>query len=256
MAPSVIPAGLVEALAAARHVMVLTGAGVSAESGVPTFREAQTGLWSRFRPEELATVEAFEADPDTVWSWYEWRRDLVARAEPNPGHRALARLERRLPQLTLVTQNVDGLHRRAGSRDPVEFHGNLFDNRCLACGRPASDVPRPCPVPPRCTACGGRVRPGVVWFGEAIPGAALERSFAAAAECDLFLSVGTSSQVYPAAGLAAVAGRNGATVVEVNPQPTALAPEADFALAAAAGVVLPALCEALERAGAGAGDAR
>jgi len=226
--------------------MVLTGAGVSAESGVPTFRDAQTGLWSRFRPEELATVEAFEADPAMVWSWYEWRRDLVQKASPNPGHLALARLESLVPCLTLVTQNVDGLHRRAGSRAPIEFHGNLFDNRCLACARPAPEVPRPCPGLPRCRACGGLIRPGVVWFGEAIPAAALDRSFAAAEDCDVFLSVGTSSLVYPAAGLAERALDRGTVVVEVNPQPTELARHAAFALAAAAGAALPALCQAIE----------
>lgn len=242
-----IPAELVERLASARHVMVLTGAGVSAESGVPTFRDAQTGLWSRFRPEELATVQAFEDDPATVWNWYEWRRDLVGKALPNPGHLALARLETQVPRLTLVTQNVDGLHRLAGSRDPIEFHGNLFDNRCLACGRPADDVPRPCPTPPRCQACGGWIRPGVVWFGEAIPADALERSFAAAQDCDLFLSVGTSAEVYPAAGLAGAAQRHGAMLVEINPSATGLARHADLALAAASGIALPALCDALAR---------
>jgi len=242
-----IPAELVERLATVRHVVVLTGAGVSAESGVPTFRDAQTGLWSRFRPEELATIEAFQGDPSTVWRWYEWRRDLVGKVLPNPGHLALACLETQVPSLTLVTQNVDGLHRLAGSRDPIEFHGNLFDNRCLDCGRTADDVPRPCPAPPRCQTCGGWIRPGVVWFGEAIPGDALERSFAAAQDCDMFLSVGTSSEVYPAAGLAGAAQRHGAMLVEINPVPTGLARHADVVLAAASGIVLPALCDALAR---------
>ena len=246
MEPTEIPDGLVERLASARHVMVLSGAGVSAESGVPTFRDAQTGLWSHFRPEQLATVEAFEADPAMVWAWYEWRRDLVEKAIPNPGHLALARLESLVPVLTLVTQNVDGLHRRAGSRSLIEFHGNLFDNRCLACGRPAPELPRPCPVPPRCPACGGLIRPGVVWFGEAIPADALERSFFAAGDCDVFLSVGTSSLVYPAAALAERALDRGVVVVEVNPQPTGLARHAAFALAAPSGEALPALCQAIE----------
>lgn len=241
-----VPKGLAQRLAVARHVMVLTGAGVSAESGVPTFREAQSGLWSRFRPEELATAEAFADDPDTVWSWYEWRRDLVAAARPNPGHYALAALEARVPAFTLVTQNVDGLHRRAGSLDPVEFHGNLFENRCFDCGRLASDVPRPCPSPPRCRDCGGLLRPGVVWFGEPIPAGALARSSAAAADCDLFLSVGTSSLVYPAAGLAERAAARGATLVEVNPAPTGLARQAECSWAAPAGEALPALVAALD----------
>ena len=241
-----VPQGLAERVAAARHVMVLTGAGVSAESGVPTFRDAQAGLWSRFRPEELATAEAFADDPGTVWAWYEWRRDLVAAAQPNPGHYALVALEACVPAFTLVTQNVDGLHRRAGSLDPIEFHGNLFDNRCFDCGRPASDVERPCPTPPRCSHCGGLLRPGVVWFGEPIPSVALARSSAAAGDCDLFLSVGTSSLVYPAAGLAERAAAGGAALVEINPVPTGLAQQADFSWPAPAGEALPALVAALD----------
>jgi len=255
MNPAPVPDGLAGRLAASRHVMVLTGAGISAESGVPTFREAQSGLWSRFRPEELATAEAFADDPDTVWAWYEWRRDLVAAAKPNPGHHALAGLEQRVPRFTLVTQNVDGLHRRAGSLDPIEFHGNLFENRCFDCGRPALDVPRPCPSPPRCGHCGGRLRPGVVWFGEAIPMEVLERSYAAVEDCDLFLSVGTSSLVYPAAGLAERAAARGAGLVEINPVPTGLARHAAFTWAAPAGEALPALVSALDAARApGAGS--
>lgn len=241
-----IPEALVERVAAARHVMVLTGAGMSAESGVPTFREAQTGLWARFRPEDLATREAFEADPETVWSWYEWRRDLVAKAAPHPGHLALARLARRVPQLTLVTQNVDGLHARAGSADVVEFHGNLFANSCLKAGHPVTGVPRPCPRPPSCPSCGAPVRPAVVWFGEAIPVRALERAMAAAIDCQVFLSVGTSSLVYPAAGLAHHALGSGATTVEINPQPTGFAALAAFSLRHPAGEILPALLAAVE----------
>lgn len=160
--------------------MVLTGAGVSAQSGVPTFRDAQTGLWANFRPEELATAAAFEADPEVVRSWHEWRRDLVERATPNPGHRALADLQSLVPRLTLVTQNVDGLHARAGSRDAIEFHGNLFANHCIGPARHSAAVPRPCPAPPHCAECGALLRPGVAWFGEAIPEAALGRALAAA----------------------------------------------------------------------------
>jgi NAD-dependent deacetylase len=240
-----IPAALVERLAASRKVVALTGAGVSAESGVPTFREAQTGLWSQFRPEELATVEAFEADPDNVWAWYEWRRDLVERVAPNAGHQALAGMESLIADLVVVTQNVDGLHHRAGSRNLIEFHGNLFDNRCLSCGESADDTPRPCPTPPRCQLCGGLVRPGVVWFGEPIPARPLELAFAAAGDCELFMSIGTSSLVYPAAGLAARAQQAGATLVEINPEPTELTRHADFALAGPSGQLLPALRQAL-----------
>jgi len=225
--------------------VALTGAGVSAESGVPTFREAQTGLWERFRPEDLATIEAFEADPETVWSWYEWRRNLVERVAPNAGHRALARMESFIADFAVVTQNVDGLHHRAGSGNVIEFHGNLFDNRCLSCGAAAEDVPRPCPHPPRCHSCGGLVRPGVVWFGEPIPAAPLAEATSAAGQCEVFLSVGTSSLVYPAAGLASHAHRAGATLVEINPEPTGLAGQADFVLAGPSGQVLPALWQAL-----------
>jgi NAD-dependent deacetylase len=242
-----IPPALVERLASSRKAVALTGAGVSAESGVPTFREAQTGLWSRFRPEELATVDAFVADPENVWAWYEWRRDLVERALPNAGHLALAQLESMLAELVVVTQNVDGLHHRAGSRNLVEFHGNLFDNRCLACGEPAQGVPRPWPSPPRCAACGSLVRPGVVWFGEAIPARSLELALAAADGCDLFISIGTSALVYPAAGLAARARAAGAMLVEINPEPTELAKHAHFSLPAPSGQALPALCQALLR---------
>lgn len=245
MNPPLVPATLVERLAACRKVVALTGAGVSAESGVPTFRQAQTGLWERFRPEELATVEAFEADPDNVWSWYEWRRDLVQRVAPNAGHRALARMESFIADLVVVTQNVDGLHHRAGSSTVIEFHGNLFDNRCLSCAAPADDIPRPCPTPPRCRSCGGLVRPGVVWFGEPIPAGPLEQAIAATEQCELFLSIGTSSLVYPAAGLAARAHRAGAILVEINPEPTELTAQADFVLAGPSGQLLPALYQAL-----------
>ena len=222
---------------------VLTGAGVSAESGVPTFREAQTGLWAKYDPLDLATPEAFERDPELVWRWYRWRRGLVARVEPNAGHRALAELQSLVPRLTLVTQNVDGLHQRAGSRDVIEFHGNLFIDRCFAEARtvePGGDDGIP-----TCPHCGSYARPGVVWFGEAIPEDALHASFAAAADCDVFLSVGTSSLVYPAAGLADIARQGGATTVEINPAPTPEAGRFDFALAANSGVVLPKLVESL-----------
>ena len=222
---------------------VLTGAGVSAESGVPTFREAQTGLWAQYDPLELATPEAFARDPELVWRWYRWRRDLVARAEPNAGHRALAELQSLVPRLTLVTQNVDGMHQRAGSSDVIEFHGNLFSNRCFAEARIVG-VNSEDSVP-TCPHCGSFVRPGVVWFGEAIPEDALHTSFAAAADCDVFLSVGTSSLVYPAAGLTDIAREAGAVTIEVNPNPT---DQSDFytaSLRGNAGTVLPQLVESL-----------
>lgn len=238
-----IPAALLEALRAARHVCVLTGAGVSAESGVPTFRDVQEGLWAKYRPEDLATPDAFLADPALVWRWYRWRRDLVAGVEPNPGHLALARLAELVPRLTLVTQNVDNLHQRAGSTGVIEFHGNLFEDRCFSEGtEQAADDTLDVPL---CPACGSYLRPGVVWFGEAIPEAALDASCAAAQDCDLFLSVGTSSLVYPAAGLADIARQNDAVMAEINPQPTAQASGFDFVLQGKSGVILPKLVELL-----------
>ena len=240
---ALIPDALQAALRDARHVCVLTGAGISAESGVPTFREAQTGLWERYNPQDLATPEAFVRDPALVWRWYRWRRELVARAEPNAGHEALARLESLVPRVTLVTQNVDGLHQRAGSRHAIEFHGNIFVDRCFVEGC-VVDVNAADAVP-TCPGCGAHARPGVVWFGEAIPEAALNDSFAAAADCDVFLSIGTSSQVYPAAGLAEIAREAGAVIAEINPQPTDLADSISFAIAANAGAALPELVDSI-----------
>lgn len=231
--------GLLTALREAQHVCVLTGAGISAESGVPTFREAQSGLWEQYDPLDLATPEAFLRDPDLVWRWYRWRRELVAKAEPNPGHRALVSLAKLVPRFTLVTQNVDGLHQRAGSSDVIEFHGNLFVDRCFVESCIIDEEQDSAGGVPVCPACGGHLRPGVVWFGEAIPERALNDSFAAAADCDVFLSIGTSSLVYPAAGLAEIAKNSGATVAEVNPDPTEHAAGFDHAIAAKAGTVLP-----------------
>ena len=210
---------------------------------MPTFREAQTGLWAQYDPLELATPEAFARDPELVWRWYQWRRELVAKAAPNAGHKALAELASLVPRLTLVTQNVDGMHQRAGSRDVIEFHGNIFTNRCFADGRiveAAGDE-----GVPSCPDCGAHVRPGVVWFGEAIPEDALRASFAAAGDCDVFLSVGTSALVYPAAGLADIAIAAGATTIEVNPSPTGQSDSYTASLRGNAGVVLPKLVESL-----------
>ena len=235
---------LVRALRGARRIGVLTGAGISAESGIPTFRDAQTGLWARFRPEELATAEAFRLNPQLVWDWYAWRRGLVAGAVPNAGHLALARLEGRVPALTLVTQNVDGLHQRAGSVDVVELHGNIHRSKCFAEDVVIAAVPETDERPPRCPRCGAHLRPDVVWFGEALPPRALERAEAVARECDLFLSIGTSGAVYPAAQLPLTARQSGATVVEVNRDPTPLTRVASFSLLGPAGAILPALVDA------------
>ncbi len=238
-----IPVSLATALRNARHVAVLTGAGISAESGVPTFRDSQTGLWARFRPEELATPEAFERNPQMVWEWYEWRRKLVGQARPNPGHYALARIEQHMPGFTLITQNVDGLHHAAGSRNVVEMHGNIMRNKCFEHGH-AVDRPDDDPKPPRCPRCGGRVRPDVVWFGEMLPEHALQAALGAAGTCDVFLCVGTSTVVEPAASLPFTALARGACVVEINPAPTPLTSRASYVLTGPSGIILPRLVAA------------
>jgi NAD-dependent deacetylase len=232
----------------ARRVCVLTGAGISAESGIPTFRDALTGLWSQFRAEELATPEAFERDPHLVWEWYEWRRELVRKAEPNAGHRALAALAHRVLDLTLVTQNVDSLHQRAGSERVLEYHGNILRDRCTVEGVVVQRSESATTGLPRCPACGALLRPDVVWFGEAIPREPMLEAAIAADTCDVFLSVGTSSLVYPAAGLAETALRRGATVIEVNPNPTDLSDAVHFVLNGPAGRILPALLDCMRSA--------
>ena len=239
-----IPRALVEALRGAQAVTVLTGSGVSAESGVPTFRDAQTGLWARYDPADLATPEAFERDPRLVWEWYEWRRGLVREAAPNPAHAALAEMERRVDRFALVTQNVDGLHRRAGSENVIELHGNVTRSKCSVEDAIVEDYD-PEGTPPVCPNCGAYLRPDVVWFGEALPADALYAASDAAGSCDLFFSVGTSGLVQPAASLPFEALRGGATLVEVNPDETPLTRHADYALRGRAGEVLPVLVEAV-----------
>ncbi len=241
MASADLPAGLLDALRQAGRVVFLTGAGVSAESGVPTFRDAMTGLWAKFRPEELATPQAFARDPQRVWDWYRERRMRVAAVAPNPGHQAITQLQTRLAGLQLVTQNVDGLHQRAGSTDVIEFHGNLFANRCRGCGHESRHDDPGLPAPPACPGCGGLMGPGVVWFGEAIPATALARASEAAQQAEVFISVGTSGMVYPAAGLASVAREAGAMLVEINLEPTPLSLLVDYHLGGASAVILPRL---------------
>ena len=237
---------LLAALRSARFVAALTGAGISAESGISTFRDPD-GLWARFDPRELATPSAFARHPKRVWDWYAWRRQRVAAAQPNPGHLALAQLEAKVPAFTLITQNVDGLHQRAGSRSVIELHGNISRVKCSREGtiverwdETASDVPR-------CSACGAFLRPDVVWFEELLPESALAAARDAAARCDVLLVVGTSAEVYPAAALPASADAAGAMVVEINPNPTALSDAADYVLRGPAGQVLPALLARLAR---------
>lgn len=238
----IIPERLLERLRVAKRVVVMTGAGVSAESGVPTFRDAQTGLWARYSPTELATPEAFLRQPQLVWQWYKWRYELVAAVAPNPAHYALVEMERLLKNFLLVTQNIDHLHHMAGSTAVLELHGSIRRTKCVGHGHLHEGWPDDTAAqPPLCAICGTPMRPDVVWFGEALPAEALQTAEEAAEQADVFFSVGTSSQVYPAAALTVTAIKSGATVVEINPQPTPLTPHVTFSLAAPAGTVLPQL---------------
>lgn len=237
------PTELIEKLHKARHIAVLTGAGVSAESGVPTFRQAQSGLWAKYDPQELATPEAFRRNPRLVWEWYAWRRELVAQARPNPGHFALVEMERLAPQFSLITQNVDGLHEQAGSQRVIELHGNIIRTKCSADGRSVPFWPPTDEVPPRCPHCGSYLRPDVVWFGEDLPYVALQTAVAAAQSCDTFLAVGTSGMVHPAAALPLEAHQSGALIVEINPQRTPLSPYMDHVLTGPSGEILPQLIQ-------------
>jgi NAD-dependent deacetylase len=220
------------------RIIVSTGAGVSAESGVPTFRSAG-GLWERFRPEELANIDAFMNNPKLVWEWYNWRRGLMSAVEPNPGHYAIAEWERYFEEFALITQNVDGLHHRAGSAKIYELHGNIMRNKCASCDAPGDVPDRFDPDNlPRCP-CGGLMRPDVVWFGELLPAGVIEEAWAKAGGCELFVSVGTSALVQPAASLPLVAQRHGAYTVEVNPERTPLSSMFDEVFNGASGVILP-----------------
>jgi len=227
-------------IAPARSIVVLTGAGISAESGVPTFR-GPGGLWREYRAEDLATPGAFERDPKLVWEWYDWRRQKIAPATPNLGHYALVTLEKRALELTLITQNVDGLHPAAGSRNLLEIHGNLWRTRCLSCGDVRENRETPIGrIPPRCR-CDGMLRPDVVWFGESLPEDLLHKAFRAVETCDLMLVVGTSGIVQPAASMADSVLARGAPVVEINLDPTPLSDHATYALHGKAGEILPRL---------------
>ena len=244
-----IPPELAEILRSANHTAVLTGAGISAESGIPTFREAQTGLWAKYDPEELATPQAFSANPDLVWDWYQWRQEIVAQAVPNPGHYALAQMEAITTQngshFTLITQNVDGLHQRAGNQNIIELHGNINRSKCFDCGTIAEDEHFTSDEHPRCIHCGGLLRPDVVWFGENLPPSALQAAWDVAQNCDVFFSIGTSAVVQPAASLPVVALQKGATVVEVNPNDTPITILAAYSLQGPSGKVLPELVKSV-----------
>jgi NAD-dependent deacetylase len=240
---------LIDALRDATRVVALTGAGVSAESGVPTFRDRQTGLWEQYDAMELATPQAFQRDPALVWGWYEWRRATVLRAKPNAAHGALADITDLVPQFTLVTQNVDDLHERAGSRNVLHLHGELSRPYCETCqasyahpeGAPEMPDGGARVEPPRCTGCGGRIRPGVVWFGESLPELIWMAAREVARQCDVFLCCGTSAVVEPAASLARMAMDAGATTIQVNPSPTDLDASVTATLRGNAGSVLPQL---------------
>jgi NAD-dependent deacetylase len=239
-----VPDSLIENLRRARSVTVLTGAGISAESGIPTFRESQTGIWAQYNPQDLATPQAFDNNPRLVMDWYRWRLKMIESAQPNPGHYALAAMEKQIASFTLVTQNVDGLHARAGSTNLIELHGSIrrlrcFDNECsyIVTGWPPEDLPR-------CPECGALLRPDVVWFGEMLPIYNLETAARASRACDLFFSVGTSGVVEPAASLPYEALRGGAAVVEINPQPTPLSVHTRYYFPQPSGQILPQIVAA------------
>ncbi len=239
----------ITALSSSRSVAVLTGAGVSAESGVPTFRGAG-GLWRNHQATALATPEAFQSDPRLVWEFYNYRREMLAPLKPNPGHFAIAALEERAPEFTLITQNIDNLHRVAGTRNLIELHGNIWRVRCAdpACGgaaepRESREVPVD-PIPPLCGECGGYLRPHVVWFGEMLDPANLRAAMEAVRECDFFIVAGTSALVQPAAGMPLLARRAGAFVLEINPDPAELSGALNESVPAPSGEALPRLVEA------------
>ncbi len=237
-----IPDDLIERLRSAKAVAVLTGAGVSAESGVPTFR-GDEGLWKKFRAEELATVDAFMSNPTLVWEWYLFRRELIGKVEPNEGHYMLVQLEKYYNDFTLITQNVDGLHRRAGSMNVLELHGNITKNKCFDCGKPYSgEIDLDDGQLPLCD-CNGRIRPDVVWFGELLPARVINKAYEASSRAEIFISIGTSAIVHPAASLPMAAKKEGAYLVEINLEPTPMTDICDCSLLGKSGEILPKLTE-------------
>lgn len=242
--PHEIPTRLVSLLRSCQQCTALTGAGVSQESGVPTFREALDSLWEQYSPEDLATPDAFRRNPKLVWDWYAARRMKVEEVQPNPGHTALVEMSRRIPHFILVTQNVDGLHQRAGSPVVIELHGNIKRVKCFRCEEVVGIWAEVESGVPACPACGGLLRPDVVWFGEGLPEQAMQAARQAAASCQVFFSIGTSALIYPAAGLPHFALDHGATLVEINAETTPLTPYAHFHLPGLSGEILPALVTA------------
>jgi NAD-dependent deacetylase len=241
------PPELISFLRASSHITVLTGAGVSQESGLRTFRNAQVGLWAQYRPEDLATPEAFLANPKLVWDWYKLRRERADSVEPNPGHYALAELAGLIPRLSLLTQNVDGLHTRAGNAGVIELHGSIRKVRCFDCGIYAESWLDDSQNVPKCPHCGGFLRPDVVWFGESLPRPALEAAVEASRTCQAFFSIGTSGLVQPAASLAHAARNRGAVIIEINLEPTPLTPKCDYAFHGKSGEILPELVRVVWR---------
>ena len=231
---------LKEKLWRAKHIAVLTGAGISAESGVPTFR-GEGGLWKQFRAVDLATPEAFSRDPKLVWEFYNWRRELIAPLSPNPGHFVLAEIERRVPRFTLITQNIDGLHLEAGSRNIIELHGNLWKVRCTGCETVREDMRIPLPELPACESCSSLLRPHVVWFGEMLDSLVMDSAYEAIADCDLMMVIGTSGTVQPAASMGVQAKRNGAAVAEINLEPTLYSDVYNISICGKSGDILPQL---------------
>jgi NAD-dependent deacetylase len=236
---------LIELLLNSRRIAVLTGAGVSQESGLRTFRDAQTGLWAQYKPHELASPEAFQRDPKLVWDWYAWRREAIKAVRPNAGHYALVEMEKRVPEFTLITQNVDGLHRMAGSQNVLELHGNIQRVRCADCDTFTETWDDDSESVPRCKVCGGLLRPDVVWFGESLPRDQLEAAVEAARLSEVFFSVGTSGVVQPAASLGFGAHNRGAVIVEINTESTPLTPKSNYFLPGKSGEILPGLVEAV-----------
>ncbi|MFQ6108656.1 MAG: NAD-dependent deacylase [Candidatus Aminicenantales bacterium] len=239
---------LIETLRSTRQVAVLTGAGVSAESGIPTFR-GKDGLWKTYRAEELATPHAFHQNPRLVWEWYDWRRGLIASKEPNSGHLVLARWEKIFPSFNLITQNIDGLHQKAGSTNILELHGNIWKVRCTEEETVTENHETPLSqIPPRCPNCGALLRPHVVWFGETLPFSVLQRSLLLSSNCEVMFVVGTSAVVQPAASLPYSASEAGAKIVEINPDPTPLTDFAHFSFRGKAGEILPLIDKKLTAA--------
>jgi NAD-dependent deacetylase len=234
-------------LLTAKNICLLTGAGISAESGIPTFR-GEEGLWKTYRAEQLATPMAFIQDPQLVWEWYDWRRGIIASKDPNAGHTVLTEWEDLFPDFSLITQNIDGLHQRAGSQNVIELHGNIWKHRCVEENTITEnhDVPLG-KIPPHCEKCGALMRPHVVWFGESLDGSILHKSFQLSSSCDVMFSIGTSAVVQPAASLPLSAKEAGAKVIEINPDPTPLTNTVDFSIRAKSGEFLPILNQELKK---------